>query len=203
MDNILDYFWLIKSVSKKFYNVEKEDLYQAGYLGLLKAEKNYKEEFGEFKSYAYKYIFGEMYNLQAKTSNIKTNKYYLKLYKLIIMAKNSLMQKYNRDVSNKEISDYINIDLEEVEYCINMMMMPLSLDNDENNIQIGYDLNLDNKILINDSLESLDTLSHQVMYYRYLMDLTQSEIANILNISQVKVSRIEKLSKEKILKYIS
>ena len=83
MNNLIeDYSKLIYSVSKKFYNVEKEDLYQAGYLGLIKAYNNYNEEYGLFSSYAYKYIFGEMYELSVKCRNIKLNKYYLKLYKL-------------------------------------------------------------------------------------------------------------------------
>ena len=62
---------LIISCVNKFYNVAKEDLYQAGVVGLLKAYKNYKYDGKtKFSSYAYKYIYGEMY-LLAANKNIK------------------------------------------------------------------------------------------------------------------------------------
>ena len=100
MDTLIDeYSKLIYSVAKKFYNVEKEDLYQAGCLGLIKAYNNYKNEFGTFSSYAYKYIFGEMYELSVKCRDIKLNKYYLKLYKLINKSYNILTQELKREVT--------------------------------------------------------------------------------------------------------
>ena len=43
LDLISENEWLIYSIAKKFYNVEREDLYQAGCLGLIKANNNYKE----------------------------------------------------------------------------------------------------------------------------------------------------------------
>lgn len=194
---------LIYSVSKKFYNVEREDLYQAGCLGLIKASNNYKEEYGLFSSYAYKYIFGEMYELSIKCRNIKLNKYYLKLYKLINLTRNKLEQELNRSVTLNDISSYLNIDISEIEYVITITEDMLSLDDEYNNLSIGITNNVDDEILWKESLETLDPLSSAVMKYRYQSDLTQSEVAALLGISQVKVSRIESSSKKKILEYIS
>ena len=65
---------LIYMIAKKFYNVPKEDLFQAGVLGLLKAYQNYDESYGaKFTSFAYTYIYGEMYTL-ANNRQIKINK---------------------------------------------------------------------------------------------------------------------------------
>ena len=63
-------------------------------------------------------------------------------------------------------------------------------------------MDLDNQILINDSLKTLSDLERKVVLSRYFEDLTQSETASLLGISQVKVSRIEKKGKDKIKEYI-
>ena len=204
MDTLIDeYSKLIYSVAKKFYNVEKEDLYQAGCLGLIKAYNNYKNEFGTFSSYAYKYIFGEMYELSVKCRDIKLNKYYLKLYKLINKSYNVLTQELKREVTLTDISEYLEIELSDIEYVITLTEDMISLDDEYNNLQIGSNNDADELILWKSYLETLDPLSSAVMVYRYENDLTQSEVAEILGITQVKVSRIEKSSKQKILEYIS
>lgn len=194
---------LIRSIAKKFYNVENEDLYQAGCLGLIKAYNNYNNPDVKFSSYAYKYIFGEMYELSLRCQNIKLNKYYLKLYKLVNKTKNYLIQKFNREVTLSEISAYLDIELSEIEYVVRLTEDMLSLDDEYANIQVGVETISDDLILLEDSISNLDSLSSAVINYRYKSDLTQSEVASLLGISQVKVSRIEKKAYNKILEYIS
>lgn len=194
---------LIRSIAKKFYNVEWEDLYQAGCLGLIKAYNNYNDENVKFSSYAYKYIFGEMYELSIKCRNIKLNKYYLKLYKLINKCRNTLAQSLSREVTLSDISTYLNIELSELEYVTLITEDMFSLDDEYENIQVGVEENRDDLILLEESLDTLDPLSSAVIRYRYQNDLTQSEVADMLGISQVKVSRIESSSKKKLLEYIS
>ena len=53
------------------------------------------------------------------------------------------------------------------------------------------------------SLSDLDEMERKVIDYRYFKDYTQQEIANILGINQVKVSRLESKGKRKIKEYIS
>ena len=65
---------LIWKIAKNFYGVDKNDLYQAGVLGVIKAYQNYKDDgITKFSTYAYNYIFGEMYML-ANNKEIKLNK---------------------------------------------------------------------------------------------------------------------------------
>ncbi len=204
MDEVLsEYSWLIKSQARKFYNVEWEDLYQAGCLGLFKAYNNYNDPNVPFWSYAKSYVFGEMFDLSVKSRNIKLNKYYLKLYKLINLAKSTLIQTLGREVTSADISAYLEVDESEIEYVEMLMDEMFSLDDEYANIQIGESMNLDDKILLNDSIASLDPLSSAVINYRYNEDLTQQEVAKLLGISQVKVSRIESKGKDKILEYIA
>lgn len=202
-DIVGQYDWLIKSIAKKFYNVEWEDLYQAGYLGLLKALRNYNNPKVVFAEYARNYIFGEMYELSLKSRNIKLNKSYLKIYKLVNQAKSHLSQTLNREATLSDISAYLDIDLSEISYVVTIMEDMFSLDDEYANIQVGKEENLDEQILIQDSIASLDPLSSAVINYRYREDLTQTEVAKLLGISQVKVSRIETKGKNKILEYIS
>ena len=66
---------LIWTVAKKFYGVDKNDLYQAGVLGVIKAYQNYVDDGKcKFSTYAYNYIFGEMYAL-ANNKEIKSVSY--------------------------------------------------------------------------------------------------------------------------------
>lgn len=195
--------WLIRSIAKKFYNVEWEDLYQAGCLGLIKAYNNYTDSSVKFSSYAYKYVFGEMYELSVRCRNIKLNKYYLKLYKLVNKARGVLTQNLGREVTLSDISAYLDIDLSEIEYVVTLTEDMFSLDDEYANIQVASNEINEDEIILRDSINSLDPLSSAVISYRYMCDLTQSEVAEKLGISQVKVSRIESKSKSKILEYIS
>ena len=68
---------------------------------------------------------------------------------------------------------------------------------------VGIEPNYDNKILIEESLKNLEPLEQDVIKIRYFKDYTQSETAEILGISQVKVSRLEQKGKQKIKEYIA
>ncbi|MDE5630468.1 MAG: sigma-70 family RNA polymerase sigma factor [Bacilli bacterium] len=194
---------LIHSIARKFYNVEKEDLYQAGCLGLIKAYNNYQDTSVPFSSYAYKYIFGEMYELTIKSRNIKLNKDCLKIYKNINKARSYITQVLGREATLEDICAYLEIDVNEAEYVMRMAEDMFSLDDEMASIQIGVEGVNDDLILLSDSLDTLDPLSSAVIKYRYQCDMTQKEVADILGISQVNVSRIELKSKKKILEYIS
>ena len=57
---------LIKKIAQNFYNVDKDELYHVGQIGLFKAYKHYKK----VSSFAYTYIFGEMYELARMKKSI-------------------------------------------------------------------------------------------------------------------------------------
>lgn len=207
-ENIISkYEPLIYKIARKFYNVELCDLYQAGCIGLIKAYRNYNPSDGtNFINFAYMYIFGEMYDFVNSSKDIKLNKEYLKLIKSINKAEEILFNKLGRSPSTAELSYFLEIDESLIIEILNLNKEPISLeiDNEENNLlnYYGVSENVDSKILIKDSLKELDELEQQVIVSRYFKDLTQSEIANNLGITQVKVSRLEQRGKEKIKEYI-
>ena len=53
-------------------------------------------------------------------------------------------------------------------------------------------------MLIKDSIEKLDERERKIVYMRYYKDKTQSEVAKVLNVSQVQVSRLETKIIEKL-----
>ena len=199
---------LIYSIASKFYNVPQEELYQAGVLGIIKAYKNYKNDGNtKFSTYAYNYIFGEMYELANGQRQIKLNKDILKLYRKIEETKYKLCQKLNYIPSTSEISLYLNIDeniINDIYNCTNSIM---SFDDEEKKL---YEIipnqlpdSKDNIIDIKASLDTLTDQERQIINYRYFKDFTQSETANILGLSQVKVSRYEKKSLNKMYNYLT
>ncbi len=210
---INQYQGLIYKIAKKFYNVELNDLYQAGCIGLIKASRKFnKEQNNNFMSFAYISIFGEMYELANKSRDIKLNKSYLRMYKEIQRASSELLQLYNRYPTPLEIGEYLNIDESLISEVITVTTQMVSLDDEYRTINgdnleikecIGSSDNVDDRILINDSIEQLEPLEQSVINCRYFQDLTQMETADILGISQVKVSRVEEKGKKKIKEYIA
>jgi RNA polymerase sporulation-specific sigma factor len=210
---IVKYEPLVFKVAKKFYNVEINDLYQAGCIGLIKASRRYDKNMQtSFIDFAYKYIFREMYELANKSRNIKLNKAYLSLYKKIEEAKKSLTLLNNKEPSFNELCAYLEIDESLASEVVTLTKEMLSLDDEYQTINgstlpikecIGKEEDIDSHLLIEDSLDNLEPLEQQVIKIRYFSDFTQSETANYLGISQVKVSRIEQKGKEKIKKYIA
>ena len=195
---------LIYKVAKNFYNVELCDLYQAGSLGLIKAYRNYNENVGKnFINFAYMYIYGEMFEFVNNSQTIKLNKEYLRLSKSIKKAITMLQEELGRTPTTTELSTFLEIDEETIINILNITKDDKITDDGAYYIDtIGKTLDLDSQILINDSLETLSDLERKVVLSRYFEDLTQSETASLLGISQVKVSRIEKKGKAKIKEYI-
>ena len=200
----------IMANAKKFYNVEKRDLYQAGYYGALKALKKYDFNSNiQFTTYANMYIFGEMYKFAQNNRNIKVDKTYLKIYKQIENAKSLLTQKFNREPSIEEVRMFLEMDTALINDVIITCSTIISLDeeseclNDSNLYAItGTNYDYDTKLLIRDSLEELNDMERKVIEFRYFKDYTQQETAEEMGINQVKVSRLESSSKRKIKEYI-
>ena len=199
---------LILAISNQFYGIDKEDLLQAGRIGLYSAYKNYKSDSNtKFSTYAYSYIFGEMYKLSIESKSIKINKETLKLIKLIEKARNYLTQSLGKIPNNNDISNYLEIDLNIINNAIIYSNKVLSLDKENEDEKTLYNLTSsdednDIKIDIKDSIDLLNEDEKNIIKYRYYNDLTQQQIAKMMGISQVKVSRYEQKSLKKLKKYL-
>ena len=196
---------LIYKIASKFYNVDLEDLYQVGVVGILKAYNNYqKNGTTKFSTYAYDYIYGEMYNLVNSNNNYKVSKDLIRLYKKIELTRYTLAQEYGKIPTNLEISKYLNIELSLVSSATNIGNT-ISFDEDNENarnlsemISISENISLDDKLILEESINSLSEEERKVILCRYYEDLSQIEVAKKLRLSQAKVSRYEKRSIEKM-----
>ncbi|MBE6139934.1 MAG: sigma-70 family RNA polymerase sigma factor [Firmicutes bacterium] len=206
---IQDNVGLIYKIMQKFYGIDQNDLFQAGALGIIKAYTKYQKN-GEtkFSTYAFKYIFGEMYKL-ACNKEIKLSADILKLYKLIEKTRYILAQKIGKIPSNEQLAIYLEMDIQKIDQAVNSACYIMSIDEEldeqksfHETISLEENVSQDDKILLKDSLEILNDVEKDIIKLRYFADLTQSEIAKMLGLSQVKVSRYEKRSLAKMKEYI-
>lgn len=198
---------MVYAISNYFKNYKnKEDLYQAGYLGIINACKNYNPDQGcKFSTYAYSYILGEMRKLVREDKGIKVSRQISKLNLMIEKAYILLSQKLMRNPSTCEIASYLEID----EYLVNEALLSNNLiksidepvsDDVNCTLQevIGYSDNIDDLILLKDNLCKLNDNERELINNRYIKDLTQSETSDLMNMTQVQVSRKEKKILQKL-----
>lgn len=200
---------LIHSLTHYFEGYKnKEDLYQAGITGLLLAYQKYDDSYNtKFSTYAYPYIFGEMSKLVREDKNIKISRNIIRLKNSIEKAKNILNQKLYREPTIYELSDFLDIPVNDIEEALTINGNTSSIDEPINNEgkEITYhDLISDNSMDLNtlialkQELDSLTPFQKELIERRYLDNQSQSEVADVFGITQVKVSREETKIKQKI-----
>ena len=199
---------LIYSICNYFKNYSsKEDLYQAGCLGLISAYKKYNPNMNcKFTTYAYPYILGEMRKLVREDKGMKISREITKLNLKIEKAYILLTQKLMKEPSIEEIANYLEIP----EYYVSEAILslnkiksidePVNSEGRELTLQevIGKYNNIDDLILLRDSLNNLTQEERILINNRYVNDYTQSETSKIIGISQVQVSRKEHKVLEKL-----
>jgi RNA polymerase sporulation-specific sigma factor len=196
---------LIKNIASKFYDADKQDLIQVGVIGLLKAYQNFKDtKMAKFSTYAYPYIFGEMYTFVNGNKNIKVSKDILKIYKLVERTRYDLAQKQGYLPTTEEVALFLELDPRVVYEAVTSAQAMISLDDEANELNLHEVIpdkkatNIDLKLDLDDSFKVLSAEEQEIIKSRYYEDLTQSEVARKLNMTQVMVSRYEKKSLEKM-----
>ena len=192
---------LIYSIANYFKNYNsKEDLYQAGCLGLITAYKKYNPNMNcKFTTYAYPYILGEMRKLVREDKGLKISREITKLNLKIEKAYVLLTQKLMKEPSIEEISRFLEIPEFYVSEAILSLNKIKSIDepvNDEGRdftLQdvIGESENIDELIMLKELLQGLNSEEKAIIDNRYMKDYTQSETSKLVGMSQVQVSRKE------------
>jgi len=195
---------LIKSVIKHYKNkgAEYDDLYQLGCVGFLKAIKNFSIDFGvRFSTYAVPMIAGEVKRFLRDDGYIKISR----STKSIAAKINYFIEEYRHANTDSPSIDLIaqkfNMDAQEVIFAMDSIKQPISIyeSADEKNSQMiidklaskeGVEDNID-YILLKELISKLDKRDKMIIILRYYRDKTQSEVAKVLNVSQVQVSRLE------------
>ena len=199
---------LIYSIANYFKNYNsKEDLYQAGCLGLITAYKKYDSNMNcKFTTYAYPYILGEMRRLVREDKGLKISREITKLNLKIEKAYVLLTQKLMKEPSIEEISRFLEIPEFSVSEAILSLNKIKSIDepvNDEGReftLQdvIGKSENIDELIMLKELLQGLNSEEKAIIDNRYMKDYTQSETSKLVGMSQVQVSRKEQKVLQKL-----
>lgn len=196
-------------IRKYFKGYDIEDLYQVGIIGVMKACDNYKNDKNtKFSTYAYKYIYGEIYAYINNSKIIKVSKENYPLYKKINEAKNLLSQRLMKEPSIYELASFIEIEPNIIETVVSSMNCIDSIDrvvySDGKDVSI-LDTIKDEKdyynidyLMLNEELNKLSNEEKRLIYLRYFEDRTQSEVAGILGTTQVGVSRTEQKALKRI-----
>lgn len=195
---------LIKSIVKRYRNtaIEYEDLIQLGSLGLYKAIMHFNQCFGvRFSTYAVPMICGEIKRQIRDDGPIKVSRATKALALLITKYTDDFRSENGREPTIDEIGDHFKIDTYEVVFTMDSAKMPVSLyekfDDDSGGYLIDNIRTIDktedliDRIMLKESIEGLDERDKKIILLRYYRDKTQSEVAEILGVSQVQVSRLE------------
>lgn len=181
-DLLKQYEGIIRKIVNRYKvsSFDKEDLYQAGLLGLFKAIKNYKEDYNvKLITFAFKYIIGEV-NKEYKKLNLYGRVDYNKIRNYVYM---------HSSLTPEEICKELKITIETFYDAVSRVDQIMYLEDDTR------DAIADNKSYIDLELDKDEELLYQ---YYVVRRLTQSEIAKLLNVSQSTVSRSIKKLKIKI-----
>ena len=199
---------LVHACAKRFKGrgIDYDDLYQAGCLGLVKAFDNFKSELGyKFSTYAVPVIIGEIKRLFRDGGAVKISRG-LKELSLKVTREVQLFElKNGREPSVKELSDIMGFEPEQISEALTASMQPVSLtvtdDDGENQADIPVqspDENITEIMSLNTEISRLEAKDRKMIELRFFRNMTQSQTAKMLDMTQVQVSRREK----KILLYL-
>lgn len=199
---------LVWSIVKKFQNrgYEPDDLFQIGSIGLVKAIKKFDSSFNvKFSTYAVPMIIGEIKRFMRDDGIIKVSRSIKETGSKAMAVKEILTKELCREPTIGEIAQKLEIEAEELVMAMEANTTPESLHSTLHEGDSYPILLIDriaqgdecentviNKLALKQVLDTLKPRERQIIVLRYFKEKTQTQIAKILGISQVQVSRIEK-----------
>ncbi len=193
---------LVHSICKRFVGrgIEYDDMYQAGCIGLIKATDAFDQTKGfSFSTYAVPVIMGEVRRLFRDGGAVKVSRSIKELYLKITREKQILEQALNREPTVSELAQRLNVSCEEVTeaLCASQATVSLTFESDNGITEtdlptISCEDEISNRLVLDEAFEKLDQTERKILSYRYYNGLTQSKTAQLLDMSQVQVSRAEK-----------
>jgi len=198
---------LVRSVVKRFLNrgCEYDDLIQIGSIGLLKAIKKFDAGFNvKFSTYAIPMIIGEIKRFLRDDGIIKVSRNLKEIANRAHIAKETLEKGYGREPTISEIASVLEISKEDLVVALDSVQSTEYLyetihQDDGSPILLidriscsEEDDDIIDKLALKEVLSALDPRERQIIMLRYFKDMTQCLVAQMLGMSQVQVSRIEK-----------
>ena len=200
---------LIWSIVKRFMNrgYEVEDLYQIGCIGFIKSIKRFDTNFEvKLSTYSVPYILGEIKRFIRDDGPIKVSRSIKELNAKIKELKRQYLLN-GKEITLEQICKELKIQKEDAIIAMESTNVVESMDaaaSSENKdgkqmtvfdkISTGKNEEeiITNKMVISQLIDGLKEREKEIIMLRFFKEKTQTEVAKILGISQVQVSRIER-----------
>lgn len=198
---------LILSIIQKVNtrNIDRDDLFQVGCIGLIKALNNFDPSLNvQFSTYGVVMILGEIKRYVRDNGSLKVSRSTKDLAYKALNYKEQYTKEYGTEPTVAEIAQHLNTTSYKICNAIDSVSPAVSLYepayNDESDgVYLLDQLSSDDfeeafstKIIMQDVLKNLKKREKYIMNLRYLQGKTQTQVAAIVGISQAQVSRIEK-----------
>lgn len=199
---------LVWSVVRRFAGRghELEDLYQIGCIGLMKCIDKFDTSYDvKFSTYAVPMILGEVKRFLRDDGMVKVSRSLKETAYKVYTTREQMMNERGIEPTLEELAGCLEIEKEDIVLALeagsevesiyktiyqndgNAIYLIDKLVNSEDESQRAV-----NRLALEELLEELEEKERRIIVMRYFEDKTQTEIARLLDISQVQVSRIEK-----------
>ena len=198
---------LIWSIVKRFVGrgYELEDLYQIGTIGFIKSIKRFDTSFDvRLSTYAVPYVLGEIKRFIRDDGSVKVSRSIKELVIKIKEIQERHMKEKGEEISINQIAKELKTSKEEIALALDSLNPVVSIYEGSNSDEEGLSIidklknhkdeteEITNKLTIRQMISSLNERDKNLILLRYYKNNTQSQVAKIMGISQVQVSRIEK-----------
>lgn len=194
---------LIRSIATRFVGrgTELDDLVQIGTIGFIKAAKSFDASFGTVLStYAVPLIVGEIKRFLRDDGMIKVSREAKRNFYTLMRKKEEILLKTGIEPTVSELCGECGISKEDAVYALSAGSNVVSLDTPKSEDEpvlenlIGTDGTdgIIEHIALKNAVSALPDMQRKIIALRYSKGLSQAKTAEILGLSQVKVSREEK-----------
>lgn len=197
---------IVKRFSGRGYDVE--DLYQIGCIGFIKSIKRFDTNYDvKLSTYAVPYMIGEIKRYIRDDGPIKVSRSIKELGMKIRELQKESINKKGKELTIEELEKELKISKEDITLALEANNTVESIDGkcyrdnkDGNSIKLIEKISSDkneaesitNKLAIKQLIEGLEDRDKEIIFLRFYKDKTQSQVAKILGITQVQVSRLER-----------
>ena len=201
---ITDNLGLVHSCCHRFQGrgIEYDDLYQAGCLGLVKSAQNFDASRGLcFSTYAVPVILGEIKRLFRDGGTVKVGRTLKERSLKASRVSQSLAVELGREPSISEVAAALGVSAEEAAEALCAARPALSLSycgdgEEEHEIEIpgaSAEEETGDRLALNEVMDRLEERDRKLIHLRYFESKTQTQTAEELGMTQVQVSRRERV----------
>ncbi|MBP3330780.1 MAG: sigma-70 family RNA polymerase sigma factor [Clostridia bacterium] len=193
---------LVHSCANKFRGrgIEYDDLFQAGCVGLIKAADGFDESRGfSFSTYAVPVILGEIKRIFRDGGTVKVSRAMKEKIREVLKVKEKMTEQTGFEPTIGQLAERLNLSPAETAQLLTAAMPAMSLTGDDENPGRELDIpveapeeKISERLALHQTIDSLEDEERKIIELRYYKGLTQSKTAEILNLSQVQISRKEK-----------